>query len=113
MLFYLKKYFSVSYLLDTLISLLIYTPIYSIKLSAPLSIANIYILRVNTYKLGEDDYFATKILFMLIAGMLLVPYIFIIAQGNYHEVLYSAFPAMLTSTLYLLLVLNRESKQST
>ena len=112
-LFYLRKYFSASYLLETLMTLLVYAPIHGIILSAPLSIANIYILRVNTYKLGDDDYFATKILFMLIAGVLLVPYIFIIAQGNYHEVLYSAFPAMLTSISYLLLVIYRQHQQST
>jgi hypothetical protein len=109
-LYYLNKYFSLSRLLETFGGIFLWMPLYSIVLSAPLSIANIYILRVNTYKLGDDDYFAMKLLFMLIAGSLLVPYIFVVAQGNYHEVLYSAFPAILTSILYLLFVVYKQYK---
>ncbi len=108
-LYYLKQYFSISYLLKTLLNIFVRMPLFSILYSAPLSIANIYILKINTYKFDEQ-YLPAKLLFMLIAGFLLVPYLLIVAQGNYHVVLYSAFPSILTSTLYLLLIVYKQHK---
>lgn len=105
---YLWKYFSISKLLETLLSLFIWLPLYSILLSAPLCIANIYILKINLYKLGDDDYLATKLLFMIIAGVLLVPYLLII--GDYHTMLYASFPTILTSIMYLLFIVYKENK---
>lgn len=111
-LFYLKKYFSISRLFEALWGIFLWMPLYSVLLSTPLSAANIYILKVNTYKIGDSDYLATKLLFMLIAGIILVPYLLLIAQGNYHVVLYAAFPAILTSIIYLLFVIYRQHQQS-
>jgi len=110
-LYYLNKYFSASRLFETILNLFFLMPVYSLVLSAPLSFANIYILRINKYKIDDDDYFATKLLFMLCTGFLLMVYIFVIALGNYHQVLYALFPTLLTSLTYLMLIIYRQHKK--
>ncbi|MEI6312803.1 MAG: hypothetical protein WCP57_11135 [Bacteroidota bacterium] len=104
----LMNYFSTTKLLKTIFNLLVWLPFYSILLSTPLTIANVYILKINTYTFGENEYFTTKILFMFIVLILLVPYLLLVSLGNYHTAIYAAFPAILTSILYLLFVIYKQ-----
>ena len=107
--YYLNKYFSFSRLLETFWRVLISMPLYSMLLSAPLSIANIYTLNIYIYKIRDGGYLLTKILFLTIAVVLFVPYWLII--GDYHTVLYSSFPAILTCIFYLLFNMYKENKK--
>ncbi len=106
--YYLHKYFSASRLFETMVNLLLWMPLYSMLLSAPLIITNIYILNIKLYKSKDDNYLTNKLLFMIIVLVLLAPYLLII--GDYHTVLYCSFPAILTTILYLLFMIYKEKK---
>lgn len=102
----LSRFSSLADLLETIWSFFTWMPLNTLKLSAPLSIANICIFKIRPYKSGDDllYYLGSKLFFMPIAGLLFVPYVLIAAGGNYHAVLYAAFPAVLTSISYFLFV---------
>ncbi|TXK72102.1 hypothetical protein [Mesonia sp. HuA40] len=74
----------------------------------PLLIAFVYIVRINNFKKGSDDYIAVKLILMTIFSVI---YFFIISiLYHFPTMVYLIFPTGLTFIIYLILVFKIEKR---
>lgn len=103
-----EVYNSSNSFLETIFSLLIYMPLYVLVVMFPLLISYTYIVRINTIKVGTDEYLGAKIvLFIIFSGV----YFFIISLlYHFPTMVYFIFPTGLTFIIYIIWVFRIEKR---